>query len=81
MSIFSAFFSSSILFLSLLRISTIFDVLWLQITINRVKTLPQSFNSSMGQLLLIGSHFGSQGGGVYWGPKKDHDFLTLPNIK
>ena len=77
--------------------------MWLQITINRVKTLPQSLNSSMGQLLLIGSqigyhtfeyqhtkksfknrvifwggggsskdHFGSQGGGVYWGPKKDH---------
>ena len=33
-------------------------VIWLQITINRVKTLPQSFNSSMGQLLLIGCQIG-----------------------
>ena len=32
--------------------------MWLQITINRVKTLPQSLNSSMGQLLLIGSQIG-----------------------
>ena len=30
----------------------------MQITINRVKTLPQSFNSSIGQLLLICSQIG-----------------------